>query len=442
MDKAWVHLSRLFFLFLEELDLINLVTKLKHLNLLMNIKFACRFSEEYRDGARNFVNLAHENLNSEMIGCPCVKCRNLKHHHFDTVYEHLVIKGMDPTYTTWVLHGEQPSKPNMEDVEMPDSFRMFKDFYMQHDEVIENPQDGREEEIENLVSDAETPLYPGCRAYTKMSASIALFKHKATHGLSDNGFDELINLVRDMLPENNTLPNSFYSIKKLLKTFNLGYKKIHACLNDCCLYRNELEHAELCPKCGCSRWKVDQRSRKIHKGIPAKVLRYFPIIPRFKRMFGITEMSELLRWHSTHKSQDGKMRHPVDSLGWETINKRWPHFALDPRNIRLGLATDGFNPFKDLSSRYSCWPVILTIYNLPPSLCMLKESLMLSLLISGPKQPGNDIDVYLAPLVDDLKLLWSDGVEVYDAVTKSTFNLKAILMWTINDFPAYGNVSG
>ena len=132
-------------------------------------------------------------------------------------------------------------------------------------------------------------------------------------------------------------------------------------------------------------------------------------------MFGITEISELLRWHSTHKSQDGKMRHPEDSLGWETINKRWPHFALDPRNIRLGLATDGFNPFKDLSSKYSCWPVVLTIYNLPPSLCMSKESLMLSLLIPGPKQPGNDIDVYLAPLVDDLKLLWSDGVEVYDA---------------------------
>ncbi|KAL2511574.1 Uncharacterized protein Adt_17174 [Abeliophyllum distichum] len=117
-------------------------------------------------------------------------------------------------------------------------------------------------------------------------------------------------------------------------------------------------------------------------------------------------------------------------------------FASDSRNIRFGLATDGFNPFKDLSSRYSCWPVILTIYNLPPSLCMSKESLMLSLLIPGPKQPGNDIDVYLEPLVDDLSLLWGDGVKMYDAVTKSTFNLKAILMWTIHDFPAYGNVSG
>ncbi|KAK9289285.1 hypothetical protein L1049_017761 [Liquidambar formosana] len=73
---------------------------------------------------------------------------------------------------------------------------------------------------------------------------------------------------------------------------------------------------------------------------------------------------------------------------------------------------------------------------------MSKENLMLTLLIPGPKQPGNDIDVYLQPLVEDLKELWSNGVRVYDAYSKSMFNLKAVLMWTINDFPAYGNLSG
>lgn len=35
-----------------------------------------------------------------------------------------------------------------------------------------------------------------------------------------------------------------------------------------------------------------------------------------------------------------------------------------------------------------------------------------------------------------------NGVEVYDAFSMSTFNLRAILMWTINDFPAFGNMSG
>ena len=80
-------------------------------------------------------------------------------------------------------------------------------------------------------------------------------------------------------------------------------------------------------------------------------------------------------------------------------------FCLDPRNLRFGLSSDGFNPFKDLSSRYSCWPVILVTYNLPPWLCMVREILMLTLLIPGPKQPGNDIDVYLEPLVEDLNEL-------------------------------------
>ncbi|CAL9018480.1 unnamed protein product, partial [Prunus brigantina] len=68
--------------------------------------------------------------------------------------------------------------------------------------------------------------------------------------------------------------------------------------------------------------------------------------------------------------------------------------------------------------------------------------MMLTLLISGPKQPGNDIDVYLEPLIDDLKYLW-DGIRgVYDAHNGEYFTLRAALMWTINDFPAYGNLSG
>ncbi|KAL5579062.1 hypothetical protein UlMin_011504 [Ulmus minor] len=49
--------------------------------------------------------------------------------------------------------------------------------------------------------------------------------------------------------------------------------------------------------------------------------------------------------------------------------------------------------------------------------------------------------MYLAPLVDDLKLLWDTGVEVYDAYRQENFTLKVVLLWTINDFPTYGNLS-
>ncbi|KAL0540323.1 hypothetical protein IC582_024558 [Cucumis melo] len=120
---------------------------------------------------------------------------------------------------------------------------------------------------------------------------------------------------------------------------------------------------------------------------------------------------------------------------------KWPDFSMDPRNLRFGIATDGFNPFSSLSSRYSCWPVMLVTYNLPPWLCMKKENIMLTLLIPGSKQPGNDIDIYLQPLIKDLEELWK-GVSCYDTVSKNAFNLRAILMWTINDFPAYENLAG
>uniref|UniRef100_A0A2N9J4U7 Transposase n=1 Tax=Fagus sylvatica TaxID=28930 RepID=A0A2N9J4U7_FAGSY len=350
---------------------------------------------------------------------------------------------MDSTYTTWVLHGERQSEfVQCADVEMPESYNMYKEVFFQGDNVAEPTHERRDEEFTNLVEDAETPLYSGCKKYTRMSATVVLFKHKATNSLSDKSFNELLEIIRDMLPQDNTLPDSLYSTKKILKIFDLGYEKIDACVNDCCLFRKEFENLEACPKCRSSRWKVNKHNKKIYYGVPAKVLRYFPIIPRLKRMFGSLEMAEQLTWHATHQSQDNKIRHPVDSLAWKTINSKWPSFASDPRNLRFGLSSDGFNPFKDLSSRYSCWPVILVTYNLPPWLCMVKENLMLTLLIPGPKQPGNDIDVYLEPLVEDLNELWSNGVNVYDAFSKSMFNLKAMLMWTINDFPAYGNLSG
>ncbi|XP_042964595.1 uncharacterized protein LOC122298807 [Carya illinoinensis] len=95
-----------------------------------------------------------------------------------------------------------------------------------------------------------------------------------------------------------------------------------------------------------------------------------------------------------------------------------------------------------MAKPYSIWPVILVPYNLPPWLCMKDQFFMTSLIIPGPKSPSNDIDVYLQPLVDELLEFWEHGVPTYDASTKETFVLHAALMWTINDFPAYGNLSG
>lgn len=67
---------------------------------------------------------------------------------------------------------------------------------------------------------------------------------------------------------------------------------------------------------------------------------------------------------------------------------------------------------------------------------------MFTLLIAGPKQPENDIDAYLAPLIEDLSILWTIGVQTFDAFLEESFTLRAVLLWTINDFPTYSNLAG
>ncbi|XP_058100727.1 uncharacterized protein LOC131245347 [Magnolia sinica] len=132
--------------------------------------------------------------------------------------------------------------------------------------------------------------------------------------------------------------------------------------------------------------------------------------------------------------QSGKMGHPVDSSTWKFLDNKYKDFSAESRNIRLGLATDGFNPFGTLSTSYSSWPVMCVTYNLPPKLCMKPQFTMLTLLIEGPRQPGKDIDVYLEPLIDELQDLWRKGIMTFDAYHGNMFNMRAILRWLpLND---------
>ncbi|KAI9192769.1 hypothetical protein LWI28_027600 [Acer negundo] len=112
---------------------------------------------------------------------------------------------------------------------------------------------------------------------------------------------------------------------------------------------------------------------------------------------------------------------------WKNFDIRYPDFASDPYNVRLGLASNGFNPynfrlglasngfnpFGTMSIFHSTWPVVLMIYNLPTWICMKQLDFIMSLLISGPSALGNDIDVYLQPLIEELKEL-CDNVDVIE----------------------------
>ncbi|GJW20015.1 transposase, Ptta/En/Spm [Tanacetum coccineum] len=66
----------------------------------------------------------------------------------------------------------------------------------------------------------------------------------------------------------------------------------------------------------------------------------------------------------------------------------------------------------------------------------------LELLIPGRNSPVQNIDVFLRPLINELKDLYNVGVDTYDAYRRQNFRMKAILLWTVSDFPAYAMLSG
>jgi hypothetical protein len=85
-------------------------------------------------------------------------------------------------------------------------------------------------------------------------------------------------------------------------------------------------------------------------------------------LFANANDAKNLRWHAEKRKYDGQIRHVADSLQWKKIDSLFPNFGKESRNLRLGLATDGMNPFGNISSKHNTWPVLIYMYNLPVSI--------------------------------------------------------------------------
>ncbi|KAL4585273.1 hypothetical protein LXL04_009889 [Taraxacum kok-saghyz] len=393
------------------------------------VKNGNRASVEYVDGVKEFLNVARNTLDANGLTlCPCVNCLNSRVQTISVITAHVISVGIDKSYTRWVYHGE--AEVEEEDVRHGDSIneeyvglRAGLDDATGHpffdigptDDLIGNqhPESAR---YEKLYEALKKPLYEGCKTST-LTFVVKFMNLKVMNKWTDNSFEMMLKVLRDDLPEGNNCPESYYDVRMLLCEAGLGYELIDVCQYDCAIFYGHNKDAITCPVC--------HNSRYVRNKIAHKKLRYFPITPRLKRLYA-----------SRHTAKD------MHGKAWKHFDDLYPTFANDPRSVRLGLASDGFNPFSNMSTSYSMWPVILMPYNMPPCCTMHKSNYLLTLLIPGPKSPGKDFDVFLRPLVDELNVLWGDGVQAYDAHSKSLFTLRAAVIWTISDFPAYAYLSG
>ncbi|WVZ52608.1 hypothetical protein U9M48_003652 [Paspalum notatum var. saurae] len=208
----------------------------------------------------------------------------------------------------------------------------------------------------------------------------------------------------------------------------MGYEKIYMCRDNCMLFCDDHKDEKKCLSCGKGRYVevLNEDGEKVTTDIAHKQLRSFPLAPRFRWLFLSMKTAEPMRW-------------PKDA--WKALDEFDPEFAKDARNIRFGLATDGFTPFHESAASYYCWPVFAIPYNLPPSMCMKYEFMFLCLIVPDPKHPGPKLNVMLQPLIKELKQLWI-GVEAYDISLKQKFTLRAAYLWSIHDFLAYDIFAG
>ncbi|CAJ2657167.1 unnamed protein product [Trifolium pratense] len=268
----------------------------------------------------------------------------------------------------------------------------------------------------DLLKETNTPLCEGSRD-SKLTVCIRLLGIKSECLVSEYTMDLITKLMLDITIDRPLdLPKNYYEARQLVAKLGLGAKRIDCCVNGCMLYySNEFgvdDGALLeCKFCQEPRYRVTRNSRSVRrKPIPRKAMFYLPIIPRLQRLYASMQTASKMTWHR--------------------------------KNYERRKMSDGFTPYTQVSATpYSCWPVLVTPYNLPPDMCMSKPYMFLAAVIPGPSSPTVGIDIYLQPLIDDLKRLWN-GVATYDINQKRNFNMRGALMWTINDFPAYGMLSG
>ncbi|RYR12254.1 hypothetical protein Ahy_B04g069782 [Arachis hypogaea] len=233
-----------------------------------------------------------------------------------------VVMTISPGYTIWLRHGEKSveerSRLGRVDENLISQVNQMHqivnkafNFTMQHGSeditTIENAEDDEDvlqylyegpsraaRDFNDLLSDGEQELYPGCSKYSKLSFLVKLYYIKCMCGVSDKAMSMILDLLQDAF-EQAKLPKTVYEVRKTIRKLGIEYTKIDACPNDCMLYRGDDENLTRCKKCRCSRWKQKTKKgfivrlnvpvKRNGKPISAKTLRYFPLIPRLQRLY-------------------------------------------------------------------------------------------------------------------------------------------------------------
>ena len=207
------------------------------------------FSPEYMDGVKQFMSFVKGKFSDNVeILCPCSRCLNQKYLAQALVKKHILMNGMDNSYTRWIHHGEDLNVEVIEYVpagDVHDSHNWSTDGIgvsvteedsndidpleaflgdlhtaeAQEDREVGENEDGDTESCEQdtffriAMKEAKCMLYPGCTKFSRFSFVVKLLHMKSLYRISNSAFTAIFKLLAEAFPEYNALPKSYNEAK-------------------------------------------------------------------------------------------------------------------------------------------------------------------------------------------------------------------------------------
>jgi len=247
----------------------------------------------------------------------------------------------------------------------------------------------------SLNQNAKQPLYNGTDITT--CAAICLIMHFALcNSLTNEAIERLLKLLHLLLPSPNHLPKSYYKFKAFFNQFSVPYK-----------------HSEVCTTC-------NKCTEDCHCQSPRQTTSHLLQISIVKPLTAVISKNwKSLQFFSSNT--DNILRDVWDGVSMKSDNN-------SNKTIHLLVSTDGVPLFK--SSTVSLWPVSFAILNLPPTIRINSENIILSGFWVGNKPV---MKLLFAPILDNLSHLTSSGLEI--RISSVVYNIFVKLAMGVFDLP-------
>lgn len=251
----------------------------------------------------------------------------------------------------------------------------------------------------------------------------------STKGTSKAHLDGILQHTASLLPQPNCLPTSFKRLLSSISEELITIHKVHVCVNDCTFFEDD--RTTECPKCGETRYRQeDSLGRKTAR----KVFSHTSIKEMLELLFSCKNIAQVIQ------SAGGCQRQNVVTDILET--NIWQSWMSEDEELKvvLGFNTDGVNPYHGSGAKYSCWPLVFAIFNLPKHIRNKTDALLLyGVAPSKDARLGNGLEpelvIYQNRMVDELLQLSS--TRLYDAYSAAPLCIKLELLIYMMDFQGY-----